>query len=154
MRPTFKPDGLKKAKFWEYAVRFAFGGLVTVFAAVVAEAHGPAIGGLLLAFPAIRFVPAGMLWLDMALFAVIGFFVYTPVLFSGVISLDLTTKKAVGTAAGFVGFFGYVGRVIEDKGLGWIADHYGWDAGIYAVLACTIVAIILLAFTWNVRPRG
>jgi len=109
---------------------------------------------LLLAFPAIRFVPAGMLWLDMALFAVIGFFVYTPVLFSGVISLDLTTKKAVGTAAGFVGFFGYVGRVIEDKGLGWIADRYGWDAGIYAVLACTLVAIILLSFTWNVRPRG
>jgi len=109
---------------------------------------------LLLAFPAIRFVPPNTLWLDMALFAVIGFFVYTPVLFSGVISLDLTTKKAVGTAAGFVGFFGYMGRVVGDKGLGWIAKHYGWDAGIYAVLACTALAIVLLAFTWNVRPRG
>ena len=58
MRPTFKPDGLKKAKFWEYVVRFAFGGLVSVFAALVAEAHGPAIGGLLLAFPAI--LPASL----------------------------------------------------------------------------------------------
>lgn len=109
---------------------------------------------LLIAFPAIRFTPKGMLWLDMVLFAVIGFFVYTPVLFSGVMSLDLTTKKAVGTAAGFVGFFGYVGRVIQGKGLGWIAQHHGWDAGIYAVLGCTLVAIALLAFTWNVRPRG
>jgi OPA family glycerol-3-phosphate transporter-like MFS transporter len=109
---------------------------------------------LLIAFPAIRFTPPGMLWLDMILFAIIGFFVYTPVLFSGVMSLDLTTKKAVGTAAGFVGFFGYVGRVIQGKGLGWIAQHHGWDAGIFAVLGCTLIAIVLLAFTWNVRPRG
>lgn len=109
---------------------------------------------LLAAFAAIRVTPKDMLWLDMTLFAVIGFFVYTPVMFSGVMSLDLTTKKAVGTAAGFVGFFGYIGRVIQGKGLGWVAQHYGWDAGLAAVLACTAVAMVLLAFTWNVRPRG
>lgn len=109
---------------------------------------------LLAAFAAIRVTPKGMLWLDMTLFAAIGFFVYTPVMFSGVMSLDLTTKKAVGTAAGFVGFFGYVGRVIQGKGLGWLAQHYGWDAGLWAVLGCTALGIILLAFTWNVRPRG
>lgn len=109
---------------------------------------------LMVAFAAIRVTPKGMLWLDMTLFAVIGFFVYTPVMFSGVMSLDLTTKKAVGTAAGFVGFFGYVGRVIQGKGLGWIAQYYGWDAGLAAVLGCTGIAILLLALTWNVRPRG
>lgn len=109
---------------------------------------------LLLAFAAIRVVPNHMLWLDMLLFGVIGFFVYVPVMFSGVMSLDLTSKKAVGTAAGFVGFFGYVGRVIQGKGLGWISQHYGWDAGLGAVLACTVIAMILLAFLWNVRPRG
>jgi OPA family glycerol-3-phosphate transporter-like MFS transporter len=109
---------------------------------------------LVIAFAAIRITPKGMLWLDMALFAVIGFLVYTPVMFSGVMSLDLTTKKAVGTAAGFVGFFGYVGRVIQGKGLGWIAQHYGWDAGLYAVIICTVLGILLLALLWNVRPRG
>ncbi len=109
---------------------------------------------LLLAFAAIRVTPKGMLWLDMALFGVIGFFVYTPVMFSGVMSLDLTTKKAVGTAAGFVGFFGYVGRVIQGKGLGWIAQHYGWNPALWAVIGCTAIAMVLLAFTWNVRPRG
>jgi len=112
-----------------------------------------AIIPLLAAFAAIRVVPEGMLWLDMVLFAVIGFFVYTPVMFSGVMSLDLTNKKAVGTAAGFVGLFGYIGRVIQGKGLGWTAQHYGWDAGLIAVLACTFMALVLLAFTWNVRPR-
>ena len=109
---------------------------------------------LLVAFAAIRVTPKGMLWLDMTLFAVIGFFVYTPVMFSGVMSLDLTTKKAVGTAAGFVGFFGYVGRVIQGKGLGWISQHYGWDPALWAILGCTDIGIILLAFLWNVRPRG
>jgi OPA family glycerol-3-phosphate transporter-like MFS transporter len=109
---------------------------------------------LLVAFAAIRVTPKGMLWLDMTLFAVVGFFVYTPVMFSGVMSLDLTTKKAVGTAAGFVGFFGYVGRVIQGKGLGWVAQNYGWDPVLWAVLGCTAIGIILLAFLWNVRPRG
>jgi OPA family glycerol-3-phosphate transporter-like MFS transporter len=109
---------------------------------------------LLVAFAAIRVTPKGMLWLDMVLFAIVGFFVYTPVMFSGVMSLDLTTKKAVGTAAGFVGCFGYVGRVIQGKGLGWLAQHYGWDPALWAVLGCTAIGIILLAFLWNVRPRG
>jgi OPA family glycerol-3-phosphate transporter-like MFS transporter len=109
---------------------------------------------LLVIFPAILFTPKGHLWLDLILFALLGFFVYTPVLFSGVMSLDLTTKKAVGTAAGFVGFFGYLGRVIQAEGLGRIIKDYGWTPAIWAVLGCTVIAIILLAFTWNVRPRG
>lgn len=67
---------------------------------------------------------------------------------------DLTSKKAVGTAAGFVGFFGYVGRVIQGKGLGWIAQHYGWNAGLWCVLGCTFIAMMLLTFLWNVRPKG
>ncbi len=109
---------------------------------------------LILAFAAIRVVPASMLWLDMVLFGIIGFFVYTPVMFSGVISLDLTHKKAVGTAAGFVGFFGYVGRVVQGKGLGSIAQNHGWDAGLWAVLICTIIGMLLLCLLWNVRPRN
>ncbi|PWU08342.1 MAG: MFS transporter [Verrucomicrobia bacterium] len=107
---------------------------------------------LLFAFAAIRVTPKGMLWLDLTLLGLIGFLVYTPVMFSGVMSLDLTTKKAVGTAAGFVGLFGYIGRVIQGKGLGWIAQRYGWDPALWAVLGCTFAGIILLAFTWNVRP--
>jgi len=109
---------------------------------------------LALAFVGILLAPAGMLWLDLVLFAVIGFLVYVPVMYSGVMSLDLTSKKAVGTAAGFVGFFGYVGRVIQGKGIGWIAQHHGWDAALWSVVGCTAVGIVLLAFLWNVRPRG
>ena len=109
---------------------------------------------LLAAFGGIILTPKGMLWLDMTWFGVIGFFVYVPVMMLGVMSLDLTSKKAVGTAAGFVGLFGYLGRVVQGKGLGWLAENYGWNAGLYATLACTLMAVVLLAFTWNVRPKG
>jgi len=102
-----------------------------------------------------RFTPAKLLWLNLVLFGVIGFFVYVPVMFSGVVALDLTSKKAAATAAGFVGFFGYVGgRVIQGIGLGFIAQYYGWDAGLYAIIGCIMIGIVLLAFLWNVRPRG
>jgi sugar phosphate permease len=101
------------------------------------------------------YTPAQLLWLNLVLFAFIGFFVYTPVMFSGVMALDLTSKKAAATAPGFVGLFGYVGgRVIQGKGLGVIANNYGWDAGLYAVIACIFIGAILLGFLWNVRPRG
>ncbi|HWX21388.1 MAG TPA: MFS transporter [Candidatus Binatia bacterium] len=108
-----------------------------------------------LAFLGLIWAPANLWWLNLVLFGVIGFFVYTPVTFSGVVALDLTSKKAQATAAGFVGFFGYVGgRVIQGIGLGWVAQHYGWNAGLYAIIGCILMGIVLLAFLWNVRPRG
>jgi len=92
--------------------------------------------------------------LDMCLLALVGFLVYVPVMFLGVMSLDLTSKKAVGTAAGFVGLFGYIGRVAQGKGLGWLAQNYDWNIALYAILGSTAMAVVLLAFTWKVRPKG
>jgi len=110
---------------------------------------------LLGAFAALMFTPSDQLWLDMTLFGVIGFFVYAPVMMLGVMSLDLTSKKAVGTAAGFVGMFGYFGSAVQGKGIGWIVHHYqNWNYALAAVFVSTVIAIVLLAFTWNVKPRG
>jgi Protein of unknown function (DUF3147) len=44
---------LGRSKWYEYVLRFAFGGLVTAIAGVIAKHYGPGIGGLFLAFPAI-----------------------------------------------------------------------------------------------------
>lgn len=44
---------LGRSKWYEYVLRFAFGGLVTALAGVIAKHYGPGIGGLFLAFPAI-----------------------------------------------------------------------------------------------------
>ena len=46
-------SGLGQTKWYEYAIRFLFGGLITAFAGIIAKKFGPGIGGLFLAFPAI-----------------------------------------------------------------------------------------------------
>ncbi len=43
----------RQTTWWEYAVRFLFGGFVTAAAGLIADKYGPGIGGLFLAFPAI-----------------------------------------------------------------------------------------------------
>ena len=114
------------------------------------------------AFMGIYLNPPGRLWLDLTMLAIIGFFVYPPVMLLGVSGLDLTSKKAVGTAAGFIGLFGYIGRTVQAKGFGWMADHYGqlygaetaWNLVIFAILGCTLLSIVLLAFTWNIKPKA
>jgi len=53
MKIKIDTTGLRESKWYEYAVRFAFGGTVTALTGVIARHFGPAIGGLFLAFPAI-----------------------------------------------------------------------------------------------------
>jgi hypothetical protein len=43
----------KETKPHEYAIRFLFGGLITVATGLMAKKFGPGVGGLFLAFPAI-----------------------------------------------------------------------------------------------------
>ena len=106
-----------------------------------------------LAFGAILYTPPGMLWLDLTLFGVVGFFIYPPVMLLGVTGLDFSSKKAVGAAAGFIGLFGYLGRTVQGKALGTMAERYGWNSVFYAILISTVLAIVLLSFTWKLKPH-
>ena len=42
----------------------------------------------------------------------------------------------------------------QGKGIGWLAEHYNWDAALIGILGCTFMAVVLLAFTWKLRPRS
>lgn len=53
MRISISISGLKQSRWYEFALRFVFGGVVTVIAGLVARYFGPSLGGLFLAFPAI-----------------------------------------------------------------------------------------------------
>jgi hypothetical protein len=48
-----KFSALRQDYWYDYAIRLVLGGLATVLAGLVADAYGPAIGGLMLGFPAI-----------------------------------------------------------------------------------------------------
>ena len=44
---------LGKTRWYEFAIRFLFGGAITVVTGLIAKHYGPVFGGLFLAFPAI-----------------------------------------------------------------------------------------------------
>jgi hypothetical protein len=47
------PSALRETRWYEYLIRFALGGAITVIAGYIAARFGPIVGGLFLAFPAI-----------------------------------------------------------------------------------------------------
>jgi len=98
--------------------------------------------------------PSNKLWISLGLFGVIGFFVYPTVLLLVVSALDFTSKKAVGTAAGFIGLFGYLGRTVEGKGIGFLAERFGWTVALNAVVVSVFLGIFLLLFTWKLSPHS
>ena len=49
----FNTSALGDIRWYEYAIRFALGGAMTVIAGLIASRYGPIVGGLFLALPAI-----------------------------------------------------------------------------------------------------
>jgi hypothetical protein len=58
MKITLDLSGLAETHWHHYAIRFVFGGLVTIATGLIAHSYGPVVGGLFLAFPAI--LPASL----------------------------------------------------------------------------------------------
>ncbi|OFY45151.1 MAG: glycerol-3-phosphate transporter [Bacteroidetes bacterium GWF2_40_14] len=83
----------------------------------------------------------------------IGFFIYGPVALIGVQAVNLVPKNAAGTAAGFVGLFGYlIGDALLSKVLiGAVASNQnlGWNATFWIFIAASVLAIIFSATTWK-----
>ncbi|MBI5093651.1 MAG: MFS transporter [Candidatus Hydrogenedentes bacterium] len=117
---------------------------------------------ILAAFTVLHLTPSGYIAIDMAMLGLIGFFIYPVINLIVIMALDLTSKKAIGTAAGFIGLFGYLGRTAQAKGFGWMLHHYenlygkatAWDYVFYAILAATSISMALLALTWKLKPRA
>jgi OPA family glycerol-3-phosphate transporter-like MFS transporter len=105
-----------------------------------------------LAFLGMIVMPPGFLWAHIVLFGVVGFFIYPPVMLLGVAGLDFTSKKAVGAAAGFIGLLGYTGKFVEGIALGVLSKELGWPGALSFIAASCIVAILMLAFTWKLKP--
>jgi Protein of unknown function (DUF3147) len=53
MQVKIDSSALKQTRWYEFGVRFLFGGLITAGAGMIAKEFGPGVGGLFLAFPAI-----------------------------------------------------------------------------------------------------
>ena len=49
----FSRSSLQESRWYEYLIRFALGGAVTVLTGLISSRYGPSVGGLFLALPAI-----------------------------------------------------------------------------------------------------
>jgi OPA family glycerol-3-phosphate transporter-like MFS transporter len=98
----------------------------------------------------------GMMWANLSLLFIIGLMIYPVINFITIMALDLTSKKAIGVAAG------YVGKAVYSWGTGKALDTYiptlgkeaAWSIPLYAAMGSSIIAMLLLGLTWNQRPKA
>lgn len=92
--------------------------------------------------------PTAPLWLVYVLIALIGGLIYGPVMLVGLQAIDLSPREVAGQSAGLTGLAGYlIGATGASLMVGWIIQHYGWDAawGVLAgiaVLTCLVMAVV------------
>jgi OPA family glycerol-3-phosphate transporter-like MFS transporter len=103
-------------------------------------------------------VAASIVWLiaspevsaggSLAAFAVVGFCVYPLLMLLTVLAADVTGPGAVGTAVGFIGLFGYLGKAAQAELLGRLSLSFGWNAAMSAVVGAVVVEAFLLGTLW------
>lgn len=82
----------------------------------------------------------------------IGMFIYGPVMLVGIQVLDIIPKKAVGTAIGLLGLFGYWGGTISASvGFGYIVENLGWSGGFITLLVACICATFFFTLTLKIK---
>lgn len=88
----------------------------------------------------------------------IGFCIYGPVALIGIQALNLVPKNAAGTAAGFVGLFGYLlgDAVLAKIVMGAVAQNsnLGWNATFCMFVVASLLAAVFCATTWNREKAG
>ena len=57
----FSLSSLRESRWYEYVIRFSFGGAATVFTGLISSRYGASVGGLFLAFPAIFCASAALI---------------------------------------------------------------------------------------------
>lgn len=93
-------------------------------------------------------------WVLMVYLFFIGAFIYGPVMLIGLQALDMSARHVAGTAAGFTGLFGYVlGATMASSGIGYVAQHYGWNATYALLTIFTVVSIVLIAMVGPEEKR-
>ena len=132
------PSALKQTKWHEYLVRFAFGGLITAAAGIIAKKFGPEVGGLFLAFPAIFPATATLIEKHETEKK------QKKGLKGTVRGRNAASIDAAGSAMGSVGLFVFAVIVLH-----FIAGHNLWLVLAGAMLGWLVVSVL----TWLIRKR-
>lgn len=88
--------------------------------------------------------------------SIIGGAVYGPIAMIGVQALSLVPKNAAGTAAGFMGLFGYMlgDAVLSKIAMGYVASSsLGWNFTFWMFLITTLIAAAICTVAWGKEKR-
>ncbi len=83
-----------------------------------------------------------------------GFFVYGPQCLLAIACANLATKRAAATAVGLTSIFGYASTVLSGWGLGFVVQHYGWNAGFAGLIGCAAIGTLLFIAAWSAKAHG
>jgi len=83
-----------------------------------------------------------------------GFFIYGPQSQVAIAAANLATKRYAATAVGLTSIFGYGSTLFSGWGLGWLVKHYSWDVGFKALMAVTVVGIVVFTMAWPAKADG
>src|SRR5947209_9435014 len=132
-------DVVRQTKWYEYALRFLFGGLITATAGIIAQKFGPEIGGLFLAFPAI--FPASATLIEKhekQKKQRVGLAGTTR-------GTEAASVDASGSAIGSIGLFGFALLVWR-----FLPGHNSW----LVLNAATLVWLMTSVLIWQIRKRA
>jgi len=138
VRVKLDSSSFRQTKWYEYVVRFVFGGLITAMTGIIAKKFGAGVGGLFLAFPAIFPAAATLIekhekqkkqqkGLDGSLRA-----------------REAAAIYAAGTAMGTTGLLVFATVVWR-----FLPDHLTW----IVLLSGTLAWFVVSATMWQIRSR-
>jgi MFS transporter, OPA family, sugar phosphate sensor protein UhpC len=91
--------------------------------------------------------------IDTTLIFSIGFLLFGPLILIGIAAAELTHKRAVATANGFIGWIAYLGAACAGYPLGKITQLFGWNGFFITLLCCSAITTLLLIPLWNATKK-
>ena len=110
--------------------------------------------GIVISVTSLWFIPVGYVLLDNIAMFLIGVSVFGPQMLIGVAAAEMSHKKAAATATGFIGWIAYVGHASAGYPLGKVAQEWGWDGFFWVMMACSVLALLMLIPLWSVDKRA
>ncbi len=98
-------------------------------------------------------VPKEDWFLNFMILGLIGFCLLgAQVILIGAVPMDFGTRKAAGSAAGFIDFFGYVGAGITGVVSGLLCDNFGWGAAFWFWIIAAFLSSAICFGLWKYQP--
>ena len=143
----FEVSGVAGMLLWGWLTDRVFGGRGARVCVICMALAG---GAILLFWK----LPTHSPWISALPLCLAGFSIYGPQALVGVVVANLATKRLAATAIGFTSIFSYASTLVSGWGLGWLVEHYGWNAAFAGLVGVAAVGMLFFALAWPAKADG